>query len=174
MNNQTRNWVGAVAVAALLIAGSVDAGAQGFGKGSSSSSGSTGNAVGNAISSDNSSARILNSFALIDIAIFPEDVQIYVDGVFSGTASEYNLDEKSMKLLPGEHIIVLFHSDYTTIRVAVRVDAGRTYRLAHDMTLLSASQKAMSPLAALFMFEREEFELKPITHASNLSHRVTS
>jgi len=170
MNNQSRNRVGAVAVAALLLIFSADAGAQGFGKGSSSSSGS----MGSTNSSANGNARILNSFALIDIAIFPEDIQIYVDGVFSGTAFDYNSGAKDLKLLPGEHIIVLFHPEYTTVRVEVRVDAGRTYRLAHDMTLLSANQKAMSPLAALFMFENEEFELKPITYASNLSHRVPS
>lgn len=162
MNNQTRNWVGAFVVAALLVTSVAEGNTQGFGRGSSSSSGSTGSAT----SSANGNARILNSFALIDIAIFPEDVQIYVDGVYLGAASDYNDGVKDLKLLPGEHILVLFHQDFTTIRVEVQVDAGRTYRLAHDMTLLSASQRAMSPLAALFMFESEEFTLKPFSDAS--------
>jgi len=165
MTVQWRSWVRATAIAALLVTGATQAGAQGINGGSqglnrfggSSVSPDNSQFVGNDYSPD------YNASGWLEIDVVPKDAMIYVNGRAVGTVAELMEEDELLKLTPGTHIVVLHHPEYRTIRVEVKVATGRLYRIKQEMKPLGDNEISMIPLAATFRLFSQDLgqELKP-------------
>ena len=77
--------------------------------------------------------------------ITPEETQIYVDGYFSGTASDFDGAFKRLRLPPGQHEIVLYLKGYKTIRQTLDLQSGQDYRIRHKLQPLAAGESNEPP-----------------------------
>jgi hypothetical protein len=107
-----------------------------------------------------------NGFALIEIGIFPEDAEIFVNGTSMGIARDFNRGKEELRLRPGTHVIVLYHPDRRTVRMEVRVASGRSYELNNTMLELEEDEIAVRPVAALLKIFRQDHDNHEIIPAS--------
>lgn len=107
-----------------------------------------------------------NRFALIEVQVFPEDAEIFVDGVLVGVAEDFNKGREQLRLRSGTHVIVLYHPERRTVRLEVRVVSGRSYGLTNNMPNLEEDEIAVRPVAALFKIFRQDFDNHEIKPAS--------
>jgi hypothetical protein len=172
MYTEPRRTVRTALYVGLLMAFPLMASAQGY---SNPSSGTRGYDMSSGTTSDTGTSTnesqstgygpTTNGFALVDVWIYPEDSEIFVDGQFMGFARDFNNGEEELKLRPGTHVIVLYHPERRTVRMEVRAVSGRSYMLNNNMPNLEEGEIAVRPLAALFKIFRQDFdnhEIKPL------------
>lgn len=77
--------------------------------------------------------------------ISPKETQIYVDGYFSGTASDFDGLFKRLRVPPGQHEIVLYLKGYKTIRQTLDLRSGSDYRVKQKLQPLAAGEQQEAP-----------------------------
>lgn len=77
--------------------------------------------------------------------ITPKDTQIYVDGYFSGTASDFDGLFKRLRLAPGQHEVVLYLKGYRTIRQTINLRGNSDVRIKEKMVPLAAGEASEAP-----------------------------
>ena len=172
MYTEPRKTVRTALYVGLLMAFPLMASAQGYSNPTSGTRGydmSSGSTSDTGTSTNHSESTgygpSTNGFALIDVQIYPENAEIFVDGLSVGFAREFNDGEEELKLRPGTHVIVLYHPERRTVRMEVRVVSGRSYKLNNNMLNLEEDEIAVRPLAALFKIFRQDFDnhkIKPL------------
>lgn len=172
MYTEPRSTVRTALYVGLLMAFPLMASAQGYSnptsgtRGYDMSSGSTSDTGTSTNQSESTGyGPTTNGFALVDVQIYPEDAEIFVDGLSMGYARDFNNGEEELELRSGTHVIVLYHPERRTVRMEVRVVSGRSYELTNNMPNLEEDEIAVRPVAALFKIFRQDFdnhEIKPL------------
>jgi hypothetical protein len=77
--------------------------------------------------------------------ISPKEAQVYVDGYFSGTASDFSGAWKRLRVTPGQHEVVLYLKGYKSIHRTLNVEPGTEPRLREKLQPLAAGEAQEPP-----------------------------
>jgi hypothetical protein len=80
--------------------------------------------------------------------ISPKETQIYIDGYFRGTASDFDGMFKRLRVTPGQHEVILYLKGYKTVRESLDLKPGSDYRLKEKMAPLAAGEANEPPPSA--------------------------
>ena len=65
--------------------------------------------------------------------VTPENVEIFLDGYYAGTADDFDGMFQRLRLVPGEHDVELYLIGYRSARQRVLVQPGATFRIRYTM-----------------------------------------
>jgi hypothetical protein len=77
--------------------------------------------------------------------ISPKEAQIYIDGYFRGTASDFDGLFKRLRVAPGQHEIVVYLKGYRTARQSLDLQPGTDYRIREKLERLAAGEAIEPP-----------------------------
>lgn len=84
----------------------------------------------------------------IRLNVEPDSAQVYVDGYFSGTASDFDGAFKRLRVSPGKHEVVLYLKGYRTVRQTLDLRLGTEPRIRERLEPLGAGEPQDSPPSA--------------------------
>lgn len=87
--------------------------------------------------------------------VSPDEAQLYVDGYFRGTVSDFDGRFRGLVVEPGEHEIVLYLEGYRTARRTVNLQGGTVYRLREKLVKLAEGETSEPPPAPAPRTEQE-------------------
>jgi hypothetical protein len=72
--------------------------------------------------------------------ISPKEAQLYVDGYFRGTASDFDGLFKRLRIAPGPHELVIYLKGYRTVRQSLDLQPGTDYRVREKLQRLAPGE----------------------------------
>jgi hypothetical protein len=84
----------------------------------------------------------------IRLDVEPESAQVFVDGYFSGTASDFDGAFKRLRVSPGRHELVLYLRGHRTVRQTLDLRLGTEPRIRERLEPLGAGEPQDPPPSA--------------------------
>ncbi len=100
-------------------------------------------------------ARVDEDAVVVRPDVSPDAAQIYVDGYFRGTVSDYDGRFRGLVVEPGEHEFVLYLQGYRSARRTVELRGGTVYRLREKLVRLREGEASEPPPAPAPRAEQE-------------------
>jgi hypothetical protein len=89
--------------------------------------------------------RLDRDTVLVRPDVSPDDAQVYVDGYFRGSVSDFDGRFRPLVVEPGEHEFVLYLEGYRTARRTVNLQGGTVYRLREKLVRLAEGEASEPP-----------------------------
>ena len=70
----------------------------------------------------------------------PKQTEVFVDGYFAGTASEFGGMFDSLDIAPGNHSITLWYQGYRSVTQQIHLQVGRQLKLQYQMERLASGE----------------------------------
>ncbi|MES1245861.1 MAG: hypothetical protein ABUT39_29910 [Acidobacteriota bacterium] len=74
---------------------------------------------------------VIGALGALDIDVRPGRTEVWIDGLYAGTADDFDGFPQHLRLDPGVHCLVLYREGYTTLSRLILVGAGVTINV-HD------------------------------------------
>lgn len=77
-----------------------------------------------------------DSAVSLRLQVTPREASVYVDGYAAGVVDDYDGVFQRLRLVPGPHEIVIYHSGYRTLRQSIYYNPGSTHTIRHTLDAL--------------------------------------
>ena len=81
-----------------------------------------------------------DSAVSLRLQVTPREAFVYVDGYAAGVVDDYDGVFQRLRLVPGPHEIVIYHSGYRTLRQNIYYNPGSTHTIRHTLEALSPGE----------------------------------
>jgi hypothetical protein len=78
--------------------------------------------------------------AELKLAIEPKEAEVYVDGYFAGVVDDFDGAFQRLRVVPGQHEIVVYHEGYRSIREKLYLGPRSSRKLERTMEKLGAGE----------------------------------
>jgi hypothetical protein len=78
--------------------------------------------------------------AELKLRITPKDAEVYVDGYFAGTVDDFDGVFQHLRLVPGQHEIVVYLAGYRSVREKLYLGPSTSRKLERAMEKLGAGE----------------------------------
>jgi hypothetical protein len=85
------------------------------------------------------------SYGDVRTQVTPKDAQVYIDGFYAGTASDFDGVFKRLHLTPGGHALTLYLPGYRTVTKNIYVRPDSTFKLDDSMERLANGETSDPP-----------------------------
>jgi hypothetical protein len=79
------------------------------------------------------------------IQVEPRDTEVYVDGYYAGVVDDFDGTFQRLRLMPGNHSLVLYHAGHRRVEQKIHVGPGHTLKLKYAMEPLAEGEVAEPP-----------------------------
>lgn len=76
----------------------------------------------------------------VKLEVKPRNAQVYVDGYYAGIVDDFDGAFQRLRIIPGEHEIVLYLEGYRTVRQKVYVQPNNTFKMKQNMEKLGSGE----------------------------------
>jgi hypothetical protein len=73
------------------------------------------------------------------------DAEVYVDGYYAGVVDDFDGTFQRLRLMPGNHSLVLYHAGHRRVEQKIHVGPGHTLKLKYAMEPLAEGEVAEPP-----------------------------
>jgi hypothetical protein len=78
--------------------------------------------------------------AELKLQIMPKEAAVYVDGYFAGVVDDFDGAFQRLRVVPGQHEIVVYHEGYRSIREKLYMGPNSSRKLERSMERLGAGE----------------------------------
>jgi hypothetical protein len=82
----------------------------------------------------------LSQEAELKLKVTPKEAEVYVDGYFAGTVDEFDGAFQRLRVVPGQHEIVVYLEGYRSIREKLYLGPSRSSKLERTMDKLGPGE----------------------------------
>lgn len=76
----------------------------------------------------------------IRLQVTPKQAEVFVDGYLAGTVDDFDGAFQRLRLMPGEHELVIYLDGYRTVRQKLLLTAGADFKVRHVMEPLAPGE----------------------------------
>lgn len=76
----------------------------------------------------------------VRLQVTPKQAEVFVDGYLAGTVDDFDGTFQRLRLVPGEHELVIYLDGYRTVRQKLLLTAGADFKVRHTMEPLAPGE----------------------------------